>query len=413
MREQFLALEELPKVKEATQEKLEEEKCPEIITSSPVLKELPSHLCYAFLDCYSSGGSREDNIHVPLWNGYQEKNLILNWEKCYFMVQEGIVLGHKVSSKGLEVFEKIKKALVTAPIIIVPDWKDPFELMCDSSDYAINLYASQTMDVAQQNYRTTEKEMIAVVFTFDKFRPYLIGTKMIRRCVAEEEAKVILEQCHSSPYGGHFGASRTTANVLQSGFYWHNFFKDSYTLAKSCDRCQRVGNISRHHEFLLTNILEVELFDVWAIATNTNDARVIAKLVHGNIFTRFGTPRAIISDEGTHFCNKIFNSLLTKYDVMHKVTLTYHPQANGQAEVSNWEIKQILEKTVKTNRKDRALKLDDALWAYRTAYKSPIGMSPYRLVFGKAYHLPMELDHINLCTVKKLNFDMEVSREQR
>ncbi|KAL0284827.1 UNVERIFIED_CONTAM: Transposon Ty3-I Gag-Pol polyprotein [Sesamum angustifolium] len=120
-------------------------------------------------------------------------------------------------------------------------------------------------------------------------------------------------------------------------------------------------------------ILGVDYVSKWveAKATRTDDAKTVVDFVKANIFSRFGMPRAIISDRGTHFCNKVVDALLKKYNVTHRVSTAYHPQTNGQAEISNREIKSILEKTVNPNRKDWSTRLDDALWAYRRRTKPP------------------------------------------
>lgn len=616
-----------------------------------IFSDLVEKCIEVFMDDFSVFGASFDLCLVNLDTVLKrcvETNLVLNWEKCHFMVTEGIVLGHKISSRGIEVdkakvevieklppptnvkgirsflghagfyrrfikdfskiakplsnllnkdisfkfdesclnaFDILKEKLISAPIIAAPNWKIDFELMCDASDYAVGAvlgqrkekifhaihYASKVLNDAQINYATTEKELLSIVYALEKFRSYLIGSKVIvytdhaaikylltksdskprlirwilllqefdleikdkagkenlvadhlsrlvndevtikqqeiieefpdeklfmmqerpwfadianfkvagvlpeglnwhqrkkffrdanyyvwddphlfkigadnllRRCVTKEEAKNILWHCHNSPYGGHYSGERTAAKVLQSGFFWPTLFKDAYEHAQRCDSCQKTGGISKRNEMPLQNILEVEVFDCWgidfvgpfpssfsneyilvavdyvskwveAIATPKADAKTVVKFLKKNIFTRFGTPRVLISDGGSHFCNSQLAKALEHYGVRHKIASPYHPQTNGQAEVSNREIKRILEKTVSSSRKDWSGKLDEALWAYRTAFKSPIGLTPFQMIYGKSCHLPVELEHKAYWALKFLNFEQTKAGEKR
>ncbi|GJW98571.1 reverse transcriptase domain-containing protein [Tanacetum coccineum] len=168
---------------------------------------------------------------------------------------------------------------------------------------------------------------------------------------------------------------------------------------------------SRGNKYIL---IAVDYVSKWveAKALPTNDARVVMKFLK-QFFSIFGTPRAIISDRCTHFCNDQFAKVLEKYGVKHKISTSYHPQTSSQVEVSNRGLKRILERTVGEHHAKWADNLDDTLWAFRTAFKTPIGCTPYKIVYGKACHLPIELEHKAYWDLKWTNFDLKTTGDHR
>nr|GEV49440.1 hypothetical protein [Tanacetum cinerariifolium] len=392
-----------------------------------------------FRDSFSSCLSHLDTMLQRC----EDTNLVLDWEKCHFMVKERIILGHKISKNGLEVdrskvdviaklpypmtvkgvrsffghagfyrkfiqdfskiarpmthlldketpfvfskdcidaFETLKKKLTEAPILVVPDWNLPFKLIIVYTDHSTLKYLlskqdtktrlirwvlilqefdiiirdkKRTKDLAADHLSRLEnphKDVFENKDTNENFPLETLGkiySGSTPWCVHGQEAYDILKACHEGPNGGHHGANFTAKKVFDVGFFWPTIYRDAHDLVKSCDICQREGKISQRDEMPQNVIKVCKIFNVWeAKALPTNDARVVVKFLKP-LFARFETPRAIISDRGTHFCNDKFAKVMSKYGVTHCLATAYHPQTSGQVEVSNRGLKRILERTVK------------------------------------------------------------------
>ncbi|GJR39063.1 reverse transcriptase domain-containing protein [Tanacetum coccineum] len=381
---------------------------------------------------------KDELVPTRTVTGWRDANLVLNLEKCHFMVKEGIVVGHKVSGAGLEV-DKAKIDQDAKPRLIrwilllqefdieIKDKKGTENVVADHLSRIENDETSDDNEVDDNFLGETLMELrTRDIPWFVDFANYLVGDiipegmtyqqknkffsdlknyfwedpylfkvcsdGMMRRCVSGLETRSILDQCHHGPSGGHYGPTTTAKNVLDSGFYWPTIIKEAHTLARLCEACQRTRNISKRDEMPLNNIQVCEVFDIWgfdlmgpfpksykfeyilvavdyvskwaeAQALPTNDARVVILFLK-KLLCHFGMPKALISDR------------------------------------------------VKDNPAVWSRKLDDALWAFRTAYKTPTRTTPYKLLYGKNCHLPFEIEYCAYWALKKCNPDLIAAGER-
>ena len=243
-----------------------------------------------------------------------------------------------------------------------------------------------------------------------------------RRAVHQFEKDTILWEAHYSVAGGHYAGEATTRKIWQSGLWRPTLKRDAHTFCKQCDLCQRMGQPNGSDRMPHQPILPLEPFQKWGLdfvgpfkppaartgnkyilvatdyctkwaeakALRDNTAASIAKFLYEHIWCRFGCPIEIVSDQGGHFINHVIRNLTAHYAVVHKKSTPYYPQANGLAESTNKTLQNILKKIVNENRTDWDDKLHSALWAYRTAFKTSIGSTPFRLAFGLEAVMPIE-----------------------
>ncbi|GJT76063.1 reverse transcriptase domain-containing protein [Tanacetum coccineum] len=345
----------------------------------------------------------------------EETNLVLNWEKCHFMVKEGIILGYKISKSGIEV-DRAKVDVIA---------KLPYPTFVKG---AKNLAVDHLSRLENHHQDVLENKEITKIFSletlgmvtfrgddstpwFADFANYHAGNFVIKGMSSQQKKKFFKDLLISSrlaimdPPGDIMVPTTPLKKSLILDFIGLLFTEMPMTWSHG------PFPSSRGNKYIL---VAVDYLSKWveAKALPTNDARVVYKFLK-SLFARFGAPLAIISDRGTHFCNDQFAKAMLKYNVTHRLSTAYHPQTSGQVKVSNRGLKRILERTVGENRASWSDKLDDALWAFRIAFKTPIGCTPYKLVYGKACHLPIELEHKAYWALKHCNFGLKTAGDHR
>ncbi|GKB09265.1 reverse transcriptase domain-containing protein [Tanacetum coccineum] len=279
------------------------------------------------------------------------------------------------------------------PVIIAKNLKD------EEKERLIKVLKSHKQAIAWKLSQTGHRMEISNIKGIDP-------SFCTRKILMEDDFKPAIQHQRRVNLKIHEVIKKEVIKLLDAGLIypisdspWPTIYRNAHDLVTRCDACQRQGKISQHDEMPQNSIQVCEIFDVWGIdfmgpfpssrgnkyilvavdylskwveakALPTNDARVVIKFLK-SLFTRFGTPRAIISDRGTHFCNDQFAKVMLKYGVTHRLSTAYHPKMSGQVEVSNRGLKRILERTIGENRASWSDKLDDALWAFRTEILVP------------------------------------------
>nr|GEY82517.1 reverse transcriptase domain-containing protein [Tanacetum cinerariifolium] len=334
------------------------------------LKELTPHLEYAFL------GENEK------WPVIISKDLSINEKSTLIDSQR------RVNPKIHDIIKKEVEKLLDAGLIY-PIFDSPWEFDFKVIDTkGAENYAADHLSRLENPYENIfDPKEINETFPLESLNK-----------VAHQDPSTLWFTDFANYHAGKFIIKGMTTQQKQK------FFKDGIDFMGPFPS-------SKGNKYIL---VAVDYLSKWveAKALPTNDSRVVIKILK-SLFSRFGTPKAIISDKGTHFCNDQFSRVMSKYEVTHRLSTAYHRQTSWQVKVTNRGLKRILKRTAGENRALWSDKLEDALRAFRTAFKTPIGCTPYRLVYGKSCHLPIKLEHKAFWALKHANFDLKTTGDHR
>ncbi|GJT27825.1 reverse transcriptase domain-containing protein [Tanacetum coccineum] len=345
----------------------------------------------------------------------EDTNLVLNWEKikkkkkCHFMVKKGIVLGHKISKSGIEVDKSKVDVIAKLPH---PTTVKGIRSFLGHAGF----YRRFIQDFSKIARPMTHPEKENSVYSSRRNAIEAFETLKMKLT----HAPILVAPDWDLPFEIMCDASDFAVGASPGQLYAFEKFRPYLVLSKSIVYTDHSGSqvpgVAKQdaNAKIAWGILLLQEFDVVILIKKERKISPQTTFLLEDPI-KFGAPRAIISDRGTHFCNDQFAKVMLKYGVTHRLSTAYHPQTSGQVEVSNRGLKRILERTVGENRALFFLVglIRRALWAFRTAYKTPIGCTPYKLVYGKACHLPIELEHKAYWALKHTNFDIRTAGDHR